>query len=39
VMVKDGKMVDFDYAHCKGCGICSKVCPVKAINMVGEGSL
>ncbi|MDE7478973.1 MAG: 4Fe-4S binding protein, partial [Lachnospiraceae bacterium] len=24
---------DFDYDHCKGCGICAKVCPFGAINM------
>ncbi|MGB9682528.1 MAG: 4Fe-4S binding protein [bacterium] len=36
VIVEDGKMSGFDYSHCKGCGICSKVCPVKAIEMVEE---
>lgn len=39
VIVKEEKMAGFDYAHCKGCGICSKVCPVKAINMETEGSV
>ena len=28
-MVKDDKMTGFDYVHCKGCGICAKVCPAK----------
>ncbi len=25
-----------DYEYCKGCGICSNVCPVKAIEMRRE---
>ncbi|MEM0469142.1 MAG: 4Fe-4S binding protein, partial [Pyrobaculum sp.] len=25
-----------DYTYCKGCGICSDVCPAKAIEMVQE---
>ena len=29
----DGKRTDFDYDHCKGCGICAEVCPFKAIEM------
>lgn len=33
---KDGKMQDFDYKHCKGCGICAEVCPVKCIHMEKE---
>ena len=28
VAVEDGKVVGFDYAHCKGCGICMEECPV-----------
>ena len=38
VIIKDGKMVGFDYEHCKGCGICAHECPVKgkAIKMVSE---
>ena len=33
---KDGKRMDFNYDHCKGCGICAKVCPFKAIDFVEE---
>jgi len=36
IKVKDGKMVGFDYEHCKGCGICASVCPVKCIDMKKE---
>ncbi len=36
IIIKDGKMVGFDYDHCKGCGICAVECPVKAIEMVKE---
>ena len=34
---KDGIMTGIDYDKCKGCGICAKVCPFKAIQMVDEG--
>jgi len=34
--VKDGKMEGFDYEHCKGCGICASICPVKCIKMEKE---
>ena len=29
IPVKDGKRIDFDFNHCKGCGVCYKVCPLK----------
>jgi Pyruvate/2-oxoacid:ferredoxin oxidoreductase delta subunit len=31
-----GKRLDFDFMHCKGCGICFKVCPFKAITWEKE---
>jgi len=38
VTVKDGKRGEFDYGHCKGCGVCAMECPAKekAIVMVTE---
>lgn len=34
---KDGKyLFDFDYDYCKGCGICSNVCPNSCIEMESE---
>ena len=37
IIRRDDDYVDVDYKYCKGCGICSDVCPTKAINMVEEG--
>lgn len=41
VIAEDGKMVGFDYEHCKGCGLCAKECPSKvhAIDMIPEERL
>jgi len=36
IPVKESKRLDFDYDHCKGCGICAKACPFDAIKMVIE---
>lgn len=39
VIIKDEKMVGFDFDHCKGCGICAVECPTKAIYMISEGAV
>lgn len=36
IPVTDGKRADFDFMHCKGCGICVKVCPFHAITFAKE---
>ena len=38
IKVKDGKLVEINLKHCKGCGLCAKQCPkkVNAIKMVLE---
>jgi len=36
ILIKDQKITGVDYDHCKGCGACAAVCPVKAIEMVPE---
>lgn len=36
IIVKDGKVAGVDLKHCKGCGICASVCPVKCIKMEKE---
>lgn len=37
IPVVDLKRTDFDFMHCKGCGICAKVCPFEAIAFQKEG--
>jgi len=36
IYAEDEQMTGYDYDHCKGCGICAKICPVDAIEMVLE---
>jgi pyruvate ferredoxin oxidoreductase delta subunit len=36
IPVKDSKRMDFDFMHCKGCGICFKVCSFGAITFGKE---
>lgn len=33
IIVESAQLVGFKTTHCKGCGICAKVCPKKAIAM------
>lgn len=37
ILIEEKKMEGFKYKYCKGCGICAKVCPKEAIEMVEEG--
>lgn len=32
----DVEQLDIDYAFCKGCGVCAKVCPADCIQMIPE---
>lgn len=38
ILARDEKMTGVDYVHCKGCGICSSVCPTnpKSLLMFSE---
>lgn len=39
IQTRGAQLQGVDLAHCKGCGICAQVCPVKCIKMVEETSL
>ena len=36
IPVRDGKRLGFDFMHCKGCGVCFKVCRFDAITFGKE---
>ena len=36
IVCRDGRMSGIKLTHCKGCGLCAKVCPKKAITMKEE---
>ena len=36
MIVLENKLRGVDLEHCKGCGICARVCPVHCITMVEE---
>ncbi|OGS46552.1 MAG: hypothetical protein A2539_01600 [Elusimicrobia bacterium RIFOXYD2_FULL_34_15] len=36
IIVKDGKVTGINYDYCKGCGICARECPPKAVAITME---
>jgi pyruvate ferredoxin oxidoreductase delta subunit len=36
IMAKDGKVIEFDYDHCKGCGVCVDQCKFEALELIAE---
>ena len=36
ILVENCRVMGVDLDHCKGCGICARECPQKAITMVEE---
>jgi pyruvate ferredoxin oxidoreductase delta subunit len=33
---EEGKVTGIDYDHCKGCGVCTNVCPFNAFDYIEE---
>ena len=36
IKAKGGKILGYDYDHCKGCGICAYECPVNKTHKAGK---
>ena len=36
IVAKEGRFIEFDLVHCKGCGICAEECPPNCIDMIEE---
>jgi len=34
ILVRDNEMKGIDYIHCKGCGVCSSVCPTNPKSLI-----
>lgn len=34
ILVRDNEMKGVDYVHCKGCGVCSSVCPTNPKSLI-----
>jgi pyruvate ferredoxin oxidoreductase delta subunit len=37
VIGKETEKLEIDMNYCKGCGLCARECPKKAITMIREG--
>lgn len=36
IVAKNGKVIEFDYDHCKGCGVCVAQCKFGALELIAE---